>query len=122
MTVMSVAGPPCGHLVKRGGEDARSFRDVRFWHLHDSKRSSFVNSRVVSGHADGCRCLQHEILRVVLSSTDVTLSHAAHEQTLEFLPSATPTRLSRRLFIDSTLANLVYNIKRFIFLRKIAVA
>src|SRR6476619_962797 len=29
--------------------------------------------------------------------------HGAHEQTLEFLPSATPARLSRRLFLDSTL-------------------
>ena len=34
-----------------------SMRFVRFWHLHDSKRSSFLNSRVVSGHADGCRLL-----------------------------------------------------------------
>ena len=50
--VYVVAAPPCGHLVKRGGEDAGSLHDVRFWH---SERSSFVNSRVVSGHADGCR-------------------------------------------------------------------
>ena len=39
-------------------------------------------------------------------------SHAAHEQTLEILPSATPTRLSRRLFIVSRLQCNVWRRER----------
>src|ERR1700735_4594796 len=39
-------------------------------------------------------------------------SPAAHEQTLEFLPSATPTRLSRRLFIVSRLQCNVWRRER----------